>query len=149
MNQTNTKPRGLRGHTTRNGWTTQRALFDKLNAEFGFTHDAACTPENALAEPIGDGLRDEWRGIVWCNPPYDKTLGEWVAKAHAEARRGVTSVLLVPVRTSVAWWHDHALHADEIRYQRGRLRFGGASVNAPFDSVILVFRGWITIGAMK
>lgn len=134
----NVRPQGLSGHRSRNGWTTPRDLFDRLNLEFGFTHDAACTPENALAKPIGDGLRDEWSGVVWCNPPYDETLGLWVRKAWESAQAGTTSVLLVPVRTSVAWWHEYAMRA-QIRFLRGRLKFGDARVSAPFDSAILVF----------
>ena len=38
------------------------------------------------------------------------------------------------------WWHDYVMKADEIRFVRGRLKFGGSKINAPFPSAIAVFR---------
>jgi hypothetical protein len=37
------------------------------------------------------------------------------------------------------WWHEYAMRAKEIRFVRGRLKFGGAKYSAPFPSVILVY----------
>lgn len=37
------------------------------------------------------------------------------------------------------WWHDHVMKARNIVLIRGRLRFGGSTVNAPFPSCIVVF----------
>lgn len=128
------------GHADRNEWCTPPWLYALLHAEFGFTADAACRPENALAPAVGDdALHSPWSGIVFCNPPYaGSVLPTWVRKAWLESRRGVTVVLLVPVRTSVAWWHDYAMHG-QIRFLRGRLKFGGGQTNAPFDSAVVVF----------
>ncbi len=72
---------------------------------------------------------------MFCNPPYSD-IYPWLAKA----REAAVAVFLVPARTDTAWWHDHAMRADEIRFLRGRLRFGDAAANAPFPSVVLVFR---------
>lgn len=132
--------KALHGHADRNQWTTPRELFDLLNAEFHFTHDAASWPGNELAPAIGaNALREPWSGTVFVNPPYaGRELAMWIRKAWEEAQRGATVVVLVPVRTSVAWWHDYALQA-QIRFLRGRLKFGAARVNAPFDSAVLVF----------
>jgi hypothetical protein len=37
------------------------------------------------------------------------------------------------------WWHEYATRG-EIRFLRGRLRFGGAVNGAPFGSAVVVFR---------
>lgn len=66
-------------------WATPQELFDKLNAEYHFTLDVCALPENAKCEryftPDIDGLKQEWTGVCWCNPPYGREIGEWVEKA--------------------------------------------------------------------
>lgn len=57
-------------------WYTPRWLF----AQLGITFDAdVCAPRNAAHRTApatiyytedDDGLAQEWRGLVWCNPPY-------------------------------------------------------------------------------
>lgn len=75
-------------------WCTPRDFFEKLNAEFHFTLDAAATDATALCPdyftPETDGLARSWAtsGAVWCNPPYGREIGKWVKKAHTEALRG-------------------------------------------------------------
>jgi phage N-6-adenine-methyltransferase len=88
--------------------------------------------------PQLDGLAQEWDGVCFMNPPYGRTVGAWMAKALASAQAGATVVALVPARTDTAWWHDYATQA-EIRYLRGRVRFGGGDP-APFPSAVVVFR---------
>ncbi len=124
-------------------WTTPRDRFDEWDRELGpFTLDAAATDDNALCDRYftaeTDGLTQEWAGVVWCNPPYS-TVAKWVEKAHTSAQAGATVVLLVPARTDTRWWHCHATKA-EIRFIRGRLKFGDATSSAPFPSALLIFR---------
>jgi site-specific DNA-methyltransferase (adenine-specific) len=72
------------------------------------------------------------------NPPYGE-INAWVRKAYESSIRGAVIVCLLPSRTDQAWWHDIVMrHASEIRFIRGRLRFGG-KLNAPFPNVIVVF----------
>jgi len=124
-------------------WETPQWFFDKLNAEFHFELDVCATPENAKCAryftPEQDGLKQEWRGVCWMNPPYGREIGKWVKKAYESALEGATVVCLVPARTDTAWWHDYCMQG-EIRFVRGRLKFGNASENAPFPSVVVVFR---------
>jgi site-specific DNA-methyltransferase (adenine-specific) len=126
-------------------WATPPTFFATLDREFGFTLDACATPANAkclkyftLAE---DGLQQPWQGIVWCNPPYGRTIGLWLQKALAEVECGHASVVvcLVPARPDTGWWNDYAARG-EIRFHRGRLKFGNARSGAPFPSAVVVFR---------
>ena len=124
-------------------WATPQAFFDKLNEEFGFTTDVCALPENAKCGHFftaeQDGLKQEWRGVCWMNPPYGRTIGLWVAKAAEAARGGATVVCLLPARTDTRWWHEHCLGA-EVRFVRGRLKFGGSKNSAPFPSAVVIFR---------
>ena len=132
----------------RHDWTTPRAFFDELHAEFGFTLDAAASPHNALCPRYfteeSDGLAQDWRGeVVWCNPPYGRQIGKWIAKAAEEARGGATVVMLIPARPDTAAWHDHIFANPQatVRFVRGRLKFGEAKESAPFPSAVVIFRG--------
>ena len=48
--------------------------------------------------------------------------------------------MLVPARTDTAWFHDFIYGKAETRFVRGRLRFNGSKQNAPFPSVVVVYR---------
>lgn len=80
-------------------WATPQAFFDELNKEFNFTLDPCATPQNAKCARFFtkevDGLAQSWRGeVVYCNPPYGRDIGKWVAKAHAETLAGGVRLLL-------------------------------------------------------
>lgn len=126
-------------------WETPQDLFDRLDAEFGFDLDAFALPQNAKCAayytPEQDALSQPWDGVVWCNPPYGRNIGKWVRKAHEENRRNNNYiVMLLPARTDTKWFHDYILSKAEIRFIRGRLKFGGAKNSAPFPSMVVVFR---------
>jgi site-specific DNA-methyltransferase (adenine-specific) len=114
-------------------------LYARLDAEFHFTLDPCPLDRSATAgAPLWgkDGLARSWAGErVFCNPPYSDIL-PWLAKA----REAEVAVYLVPSRTDTRWWHEHALAAQEIRFIRGRLRFGGERDNAPFPSAVVIFK---------
>ena len=127
-------------------WATPQDFFDKLNDEFNFTLDAAASPDNAKCANYfteeQDGLAQSWEGhTVWCNPPYCRKTGLWVKKAYEEHQRtGCTVVMLLPSRTDVRWFHDYILGKAEIRFIKGRLKFGGNKNSAPFPSIVVIYR---------
>ena len=124
-------------------WETPQDFFDALNAEFHFTVDAAAEPHNTKCkrffDPEENGLAQSWDGeTVWCNPPYGRGIGKWVQKA-AESK--ATTVMLLPARTDTKWFHDFINRpCVEIRFIKGRLKFGGAENAAPFPSMVVIFR---------
>lgn len=78
---------------------------------------------------------------VFCNPPYSQ-ISKWVEKAFEEGHKPNTLVvLLIPSRTDTKYFHDYILHRAEIRYIKGRLKFGDQKNSAPFPSMIVIFRG--------
>lgn len=124
-----------------NEWETPQDLFDELNREFDFTLDVAATEQNTKCarfyDRAQDGLAQPWDGVCWCNPPYGREIAKWVKRA---AEASSTVVMLLPARTDTRWFHDYIYGKAEIRFIRGRLRFSGATVNAPFPSMIVIFR---------
>ena len=78
---------------------------------------------------------------MFCNPPYSQ-IGLWVEKAFRESRNDNTVVvLLIPSRTDTKYFHNFIYHRSEIRFIRGRLKFGEAKNSAPFPSMVVIFRG--------
>jgi phage N-6-adenine-methyltransferase len=123
-------------------WETPQDFFDALNREFCFTLDVCADERNHKVERYyaiaDDALTREWRGVCWMNPPYGREIGKWVKKAYESQ---CTVVCLLPSRTDTAWWHDYVMKSSEIRYIRGRLKFGGSKNSAPFPSAVVIFRG--------
>ena len=118
-------------------WSTPDSVRLPLVAEFGLNFDP-CTLNSGE-----DGTKIKWEGRVFCNPPYSK-IAEFMRKGLWHLSTGDCSVLvfLIPARTDTAWFHDYCLKAAEIRFVRGRLKFGGAKNSAPFPSMIVVFDKW-------
>ena len=124
-------------------WGTPLETFKALNDEFKFKTDVCALPENAKCKkyftPEQDGLRQKWRGKCWMNPPYGREIGHWMKKAYESSLEGALVVCLVPSRTDTKWWHEYAMKG-EIRFIKGRLKFGDAKNSAPFPSAVVVFR---------
>lgn len=50
-------------------------------------------------------------------------------------------VMLIPSRTDTKWFHEYIYGKAEIRFVKGRLKFGDAKDAAPFPSMVVVFKG--------
>lgn len=129
-----------------NEWATPQEFFDELNEEFNFTLDPCATPQNAKCKKFytikEDGLKQNWQGeTVFCNPPYGRSIKDWVRKCYEESKKPNTIVvMLIPARTDTVYFHDYIYGlAKEIRFLRGRLKFGGSKNSAPFPSMVVVF----------
>ena len=125
-------------------WATPQKLFDALNAEFRFTLDPCATLDNAKCRRYfnvkQDGLKKKWTGRVFMNPPYGRVIGLWVKKAYESSIGGALVVCLLPARTDTVWWHEYCMKG-EVRFIRGRLKFGDGKNSAPFPSAVVIFKG--------
>lgn len=54
---------------------------------------------------------------------------------------GQLIVMLLPARTDTRWFHDYILNKSEIRFVRGRLKFGNSNNSAPFPSMVVIYNG--------
>ena len=123
-------------------WSTPLDFFNKLNEEFNFETDVCAIESNAKCKkfftPEIDGLKQEWTGVCWMNPPYGRGIGEWIKKAYESSLNGATVVCLIPSRTDTKWWHDYCMKG-EVRLVKGRLKFGDSKNSAPFPSAVVIF----------
>ena len=126
-------------------WETPQDFFDKLNSIYGFTLDACAEWHTAKVDCYytkeQDALNQDWKGIVWCNPPYGREQIRFINKAIEENRKhGSTIVLLIPARPDTKVWQDAIFpNASNICFVRGRLKFGHAKHSAPFPCALVVF----------
>lgn len=165
---------------------TPPTLFESLHSEFAFTLDPCCqvgdpTAEKILADggrifvpgpPVGvlpplnqsrilvDGLAHDWAGeVVYMNPPYDRTLALWVAKAASEVKKGRAKkvVALLPANTGSPWWQQYVVRGfhvhfgaerksnafEQVRFLPSRLQFHWKGepmkFKARFASVVVVW----------
>lgn len=86
-----------------------------------------------------DGLRQQWSGRVWLNPPYSDA-GRWIARL---AQHGHGTALIF-ARTETRMWHEHIWpHATALLFLRGRLRFcrvtGKPAGTAAAPSVLVAY----------
>jgi len=125
-------------------WETPQNFFDEINKEFNFTLDVCATSETAKCSnfftPEIDALKQDWKGVCWMNPPYGRELSKWIEKASQEAEKGATIVALIPSRTDTKYFHDFIYNKHEIRFIKGRLKFGNATNSAPFPSMLVIFK---------
>ena len=90
---------------------------------------------------IDDGLKQEWFGRVWCNPPYGRECVKWLKKC---AEHG-NSMTLIFARTETRMFFDEVWDkASAILFLKGRLKFyntegiqAKASAGAP--SVLIAY----------
>lgn len=128
--------------------STPSSFYGKLNDEFGFDFDPCPlgNPENI------DGLNIAWGKRCFVNPPYGKEIRKWLEKALNEISIGNSelSVFLLPAYTDVKWFHEIVLiNADEVRFIKGRLKFGKNINPAPFASMLAIFKGKDIINARQ
>ena len=129
-------------------WTTPEKLWRPLNDEFHFITDLAADKDNSKCPSFfdaeTDGLRQEWKGVCWLNPPYGdqkSKLSHWIKKAYLSAAvGGATVVMLIPARTNTKWWRDFCMKAAEVRFICGRPKFGDADHGLPLPLAVVVFR---------
>ncbi|MEK6833214.1 MAG: DNA N-6-adenine-methyltransferase [Nanoarchaeota archaeon] len=125
-------------------WSTPQHLFNELNKEFNFTVDVCANKNNNKCNFFysvdDDGLKQNWTGICWMNPPYGREIKKWIKKAYESGKNGTIVVGLLPSRTDTSWFHDFIYGKAEIRFIRGRLKFGDGKNSAPFPSMIVVWK---------
>ena len=125
-------------------WETPNDFFNRLNEEFHFTLDPCSTDGNAKCDKHytkeQDGLSQDWAGeIVYCNPPYGRDMPKWIQKCYEHFVGGGTAVMLIPARTDTKAFHEFIYGKAEIRFVRGRLKFGGSKNPAPFPSMVVIY----------
>ena len=67
-----------------------------------------------------DGLAQEWRGRVWCNPPYGRQAEKWLEKLASHGN----GIALIFARTETKMFFAQVwAKADAVLFLEGRLFF--------------------------
>jgi phage N-6-adenine-methyltransferase len=122
----------------RDEWRTPRWLFAWLDMRWDFHVDLACNEANALvhnAHQAGLGYPDmldypwlEFGRTGFLNPPYSD-IDPWINAAIMEAKKGFTTVMLIPLPNGELRYRDIYSHAAEIIDIVGRVPFVDANGN--------------------
>jgi phage N-6-adenine-methyltransferase len=138
-----------------NEWYTPEPIIRRASNVFGGAIDLD-PASNALAQETvrarryfdkeENGLRHQWHGRVWLNPPYEKPLiGRFVNKLLAEwsARRVTACIMLTHNYTDAMWFHDAVSAADVVCFTQGRIRFQepGGELAKPTQGQALFYFG--------
>lgn len=105
-------------------WYTPRCVFEALGCEFDLDVAAPLNNGHVPARhnftKLDDGLRCNWRGFVWMNPPFGgrNGLAPWLDKFFAHGN----GIALTPDRTSAPWFQSAWSRADAVLFTR-KLRF--------------------------
>lgn len=133
--------------SAKDDWATPQDFFNNLNREFNFDLDPCADRFNHKCDTYftreDNGLLQDWGGhTVFCNPPYGaKSTGDWIRKCAEESQKpNTTVVMLIPARTDTRAFHEYIYGKAEIRFIKGRLKFGGSNNPAPFPSMVVIFR---------
>jgi len=106
-------------------WYTPKYIFDYLGVEFDLD---PCSPGKDIANwipakthytQLDDGLSKKWHGKVWLNPPYGRSMPEWLSKL-ADHGNGIA---LVFSRTETRWFHKFIPKADAICFLDKKIHF--------------------------
>jgi phage N-6-adenine-methyltransferase len=96
--------------------------------------------------PVEDGLKHNWHGCVWLNPPYSQPdIAYFVAKLVSEWRAGHLNeaILLTHNYTDTAWFHEANSACSAMCFTRGRVKFQDEKgiVAAPTQGQIFFYFG--------
>lgn len=140
-------PRPLILPAQRNDWCTPPEICSLVYSFFGGipvldpcgAQGQALKATRILHVPEDDGLAYDWRGNVFCNPPYGKGVDRWIRKAGDSVPRA-SSLVLVPAAVSSNYWHELVFPvAVAICFFRGRITFVGGDHGAGFASAMLFY----------
>ena len=118
-----TPPSHTRRENTTDSWVTPKWLIDQLGP-FDLDPCACESQPWPCAEKqyteIDDGLMKTWDGLVWCNPPYGRKLGDWLNRMAMHGN----GIALVFARTETRAFFNYVWpSAMTLLFMKGRLTF--------------------------
>ena len=107
-------------------WATPPEFFEKLKEVFRIDRDVCALPFNAKCDrfwtPEDDGLKQDWEGICFMNPPFSETE-LWVQKSVDSAMNGAVVIALLPAFLDTGWWQNLVHRRADFIIPVGRLPF--------------------------
>ncbi|MBK5571300.1 DNA N-6-adenine-methyltransferase [Ensifer sp. SSB1] len=105
-------------------WYTPKWIFDELGISFDLDPSSPHDMETAVPAAkkltiYDDGLKTQWAGRVWLNPPYGPATGTWMGRMSAHGN----GIALVFSRTDASWFQDAMRKATAVLFMAGRVSF--------------------------
>lgn len=133
-------------------WSTPHIFFEGIKQEFGPFDLDPCVSDSLYAKaekyftPEDDGLKQEWFGHVFVNPPFSDLKG-WSQKIIEQMNNPLVKsiTLLTPAHKVEQTWFTDILfpYISELYYIKGRLQYetmNGAKMSSPeFPSMLMRF----------
>ena len=126
-------------------WETPQDFFDKVNDIFNFTLDACAEDNTAKVSNYftveDDALTKDWKGVVWCNPPYGKIAELWLQRMAIHNN----GIALIFARTETEMFFNFVWdRATSLLFIKGRLHFHyvsgeKAKANSGAPSVLIAY----------
>lgn len=126
MNMNNTTTPESEQDCAQTPWWFIRSLENYTRLEIEL--DTCCYQKTAKADLFcslengHNGLKTQWVGINYCNPPYSNVT-PWIEKARDEAISGSTTLMLIPDKPEVGYTRLARQHADTVIHMPFRLNF--------------------------
>lgn len=114
-------------------WATPKHIYDSY-MDRGYIDPC---PLNSKKDNLGV---DFGQVNMFINPPYSdiKNWAEFAIRHHS--KYGKEIVMLVPSRTDTKWFHRLLDYGVNLKFIKGRLKFGDSKNSAPFPSVYITFK---------
>jgi|TARA_Y100000296_G_scaffold33741_1_gene39190 hypothetical protein len=105
-------------------WYTPSWVFDALAIDFDLDPSSPHDMETAVPAKkkftiFDDGLKQEWFGRVWLNPPYGKDTPFWIRRMIEHGN----GIALVFSRTDAAWCQEAMAACTAMLFVSGRIQF--------------------------
>lgn len=123
-------------------WFTPKEIIERAIKTLGVIDLDPCSdakgnvPAGRRFTKEDDGLKREWTGRIYMNPPYGDDISGWIEKLRGEYldKRTTEAIALVPARVDTAWFR--MLRDFPVCFVSGRLKFSGHDNSAPFPSAV-------------
>jgi hypothetical protein len=93
-------------------------------------------PLDATSDALADDFK--WHKTNYVNPPYNN-IPPWVRRAHEEAKRGNTTIMLIPSRQNIGYWVQFIEARAKVIPILGNVKFKGYKTHFPHALVLIVF----------
>ncbi len=132
---------------------TPKYIFDALGVSFDL--DVAHPKDSLTLVPTDrfiteDSLNKDWKGFIWCNPPFGGRNGliPWIDKFCIHGN----GIILTPDRTSAPWCQTLFKQTDGVLFIDGKVKFikpDGTRGNSPSTGTCLFAIGSKGVDALR
>jgi hypothetical protein len=102
-----------------------REFFQSIDLDPCSNPGSIVNAKNNWKLPEHDGLKENWFGNVFVNPPFGRPLKDWISKSFEENFYGRANVIMLcPANTDTKIFHEYVFPtATAVCFIKGRITF--------------------------